>query len=197
MKNMKGKVFGFACVLFFVSLFVVVQTSSAEINFEKFTGQVKITAPDGTVTILEPGQKPPGIESGSTIEVISGSAEISVLGVPISLEAGSEIKVDVECLKRCEIRISCLKGKAEVLVGLARVELDIEDEILIRINRKTGLGEISILSGEVNLYVEGVKKVMKPGDRYKTEIMQLPCPIPSVPEPQEPEPIEASPYLPD
>lgn len=89
----------------FVLLLAISPSVLAEINAENVTGTITITTPAGEVVTVEPGQPLPAIQSGSTIEVITGTAEIKATGgdtvnvlvneSTVTLTAGSEIAVTI------------------------------------------------------------------------------------------------------
>jgi hypothetical protein len=89
----------------FILFFSLSPSLLAEISVQNATGTISITMPDGAVVIVEPGQPIPAIPSGSTITVVSGTADISATGsdtVNVSingsiatLSAGDQITVAV------------------------------------------------------------------------------------------------------
>ena len=63
-----------------VLFFALTPLLFAEITVQNATGTIAITTPTGEVLTIEPGQAIPAIASGSSIEVISGTANIAASG---------------------------------------------------------------------------------------------------------------------
>lgn len=163
-------------------------TDSEEITIQEFTGTVTITRPDGTVITLSPGEEPPPIPSGSTIEATTGTVRIQALCTVVDLEAGSSVQIliDEETKK---VTISTVKGKAIIGGVTRRVAAIVEsgEAIVVRCPECS----ITVIRGRIDTYYEGKKKTLEQGGTFH---IKLP---PPEEEPLEPEPIEASPYLPD
>lgn len=169
------------------------------IVLEKFTGQVMITFPDGKQVTLEPGLPVPEIPSGSTVEVISGTAVIGVFGVggaKIVLGTGSAVKLYEVDELRGKFKVLVLKGKSELFIGLLKATLDTKDDVLVRLNRRTLQAELIVLAGTVDIEENGKKRTLSKGQSVFTVLPEFPTPELPKQEPLEPEPIEASPFLP-
>jgi len=142
--------------LFSVKTIFAAQTSTASpIILEKFTGEVLVTLPDGSQITLEPSLPVPEIPSGSTIEVISGTAVIDVLGAKIILGPGSAVKLYEADEARGKFKIKTLKGKSELFLGLLKATMDAGDDVLVRFNRRTLRAEMIVLDGTVDIEEEG------------------------------------------
>ena len=176
------------------TLFAVQTPAASPIILEKFTGQVVITFPDGRQVTLEPGLPVPEIPSGSTIEVISGTAVIGVLGVKIVLGPGSAVKLEVD-EARGTFKIKTLKGKSELFLGLLKATMDAGDDVSVRLNRRTLRAEMIVLGGTVDIEEEGKRRTLSKNQSVVTVLPEFPKPELPKQEPPEPEPIEASPYL--
>ncbi len=74
LKSVAKILFSFSICLFTTSL------AYAAIAVENRTGVISITTPDGNVVTVEASDPLPSISSGATIEVISGTADISATG---------------------------------------------------------------------------------------------------------------------
>jgi hypothetical protein len=169
------------------------QYIDSKITMEQFTGEVLVTSPDGTKFTLEPGLPVPEIPPGSTIEVVTGTAVVAIMGVKISLVAGGAVRIyDVDEM-RGRFKIEAIKGKSEVFVGLTKATMDEGDIMAVRINQKTAEVSLIVLAGSVEVEQNGVKTTLSKNKSFVTPRPFAPS-IPT-PEPPEPEPIEASPFL--
>ncbi|MCX5641818.1 MAG: hypothetical protein NTY10_01035 [Candidatus Omnitrophica bacterium] len=175
------------------TIFAVSAPTASPIILEQFTGQVIITFPDGRKVTLEPGLPVPEIPSGSTIEVISGTAVIGVLGAKIALEPGSAVKLEAD-EARGTFRVKTLKGKSELFLGLLKATMDAGDDVLVRFNRRTLRAELVVLVGTVDIEEEGKRRTLSKNQSVRTVLPEFPKPELPKQEPLEPEPIEASPY---
>ena len=183
--------------LFPVKTIFAAQTPAASpIILEKFTGQVLITFPDGSKVTLEPGLPVPEIPSGSTIEVISGTAVLDVWGVKIVLGLGSAVKLYEVDKLRGKFKVLTTKGKSELFIGLLKANLDGGDDVWVRLNRRTLQAELVVLAGTVDIEEEGKHRTLSEDDYVIIVLPEFPKPELPKQEPLEPEPIEASPYLP-
>jgi len=188
-------------LVFFTSLLSVKNLLAAQnptaspIILEKFTGQVIITFPDGRKVTLEPGLPVPEIPSGSTIEVISGTAVIGVLGAKITLGPGSAVKLYEVDEARGKFKVKTLKGKSELFLGLLKATMDVGDDVFVRLNRRTLQAELGVLDGTVDIEEEGEVRTLSKNQYVTTILPEFPKPELPKQEPLEPEPIEASPYL--
>ena len=91
--------------LAFILFFVFTPFLFAEITVQNATGTIAITTPSGEVVTVEPGQAIPAIATGSSIEVISGTANIAATGTDTvnamigdsvaTLSNGSEVGINV------------------------------------------------------------------------------------------------------
>jgi quercetin dioxygenase-like cupin family protein len=169
------------------------QYIDSEITMEQFTGEVLVTSPDGTQFILKPGLPVPEIPPGSTIEVLTGTAVVEIMGVKISLAAGDAVRIyDVDEI-RGRFKMETIKGKSEVFVGLTKATMDKGDIMEVRINQETSEVSLIVLAGSVEVEQNGVKTTLSKNKSFVTPRPFAPS-IPT-PEPPEPEPIEASPFL--
>jgi quercetin dioxygenase-like cupin family protein len=169
------------------------QYIDSEITMEQFTGEVLVTSPDGTQFTLEPGLPVPEIPPGSTIEVVTGTAVVEIMGVKISLAAGDAVRIyDVDEM-RGRFKIETIKGKSEVFVGLTKATMDEDDIMAVRINQETSEVSLIVLAGSVEVEQNGVKTTLSKNESFVTP--RPFAPSTPTPEPPEPEPIEASPFL--
>ena len=112
-----------ATVVIFVLMFIS-PFAFAAIAVEDLTGTLSVKTPTGEVITVEPGQPIPQIPSGSTIEVITGSANISVSGTDVAnllinnstvaVKDGSKVGVTVD-LRTGNATINVIAGSVEVL----------------------------------------------------------------------------------
>jgi len=176
------------------NLFAAQTPTASPIILEKFIGQVIVTFPDGRQVTLEPGLPVPEIPSGSTVEVVSGTAVIGVLGAKIALGPGSAAKLEAD-ETRGTFKIKTLKGKSELFLGLLKATMDAGDDVSVRLNRRTLQAELVVLAGTVDIEEEGKHRTLSKNQSVVTILPEFPKPELPKQEPPEPEPIEASPYL--
>ena len=115
--------FFFAVAAIFVVIFAT-PSAFAAIAVENLTGTLSIKTPTGEVMTVEAGQPIPQIPSGSTIELITGSANISVSGTDVAnflinnstvvLKDGSKVGVTID-LQTGNATINVIAGSVEVL----------------------------------------------------------------------------------
>jgi hypothetical protein len=189
----KNLVFCFAAVLALsmaASLPAVCsEQGDSPVKFEKFTGSIAVTLPDDTQTSLEPGLPAPEVPSGSTIEVVSGTAVLNVMGVKISMVSGSAVNIHQIHVARGRFNIRGVKGKTELFAGLTKITIGEGDEIILRIHR--GTLRLVVLKGSVEVEEDGVKTIIPERGSYGMPFVPV-VPIDEIPEP---EPIEASPFM--
>ena len=112
-------------VLLFLAAFSFASTSLlAEIVLENVTGTVSITTPDGQVMTIEAGQPLPAIPSGSTIEVVTGKAEISatppdavnvlINGATATVQDGTKVSVTVD-LRTGDASLDVVTGSVSII----------------------------------------------------------------------------------
>ena len=112
-------------LLAFFTVFSLAPTAlHAEIVLENVTGTVSITTPDGQVMTIEAGQPLPAIPSGSTIEVVTGTAKISATGTDVvnvlvngataTVQDGAQVSVTVD-LRTGAASLDVLAGSVSVL----------------------------------------------------------------------------------
>ena len=109
---------------FFVALSLAPTTLHAEILLENRTGTVSITTPDGQVMTIEADQPLPAIPSGSTIEVVTGTAQISATGTDVvsllingataAVQNGAKVSVAVD-LRTGAASLDVLAGSITIL----------------------------------------------------------------------------------
>ena len=106
------------------SVFLLTQSAFAAVTIANQTGTVKITAPDGQVATVEAGNPLPNIPAGSTIEVVTGKAEISasdgdtvnVLVNDSTVQVGNGAKVSVRIdLRTGNANLDVVAGNVQVL----------------------------------------------------------------------------------
>ena len=175
------------------SLGLVAESSVPSVVLEQFSGQAEVILPDGKVIVLEPGLPIPAIPFGSTLNVISGEAVLDWMGIKISLPAGSAVKIEKVARG---IRITSLKGKAELFIGLMKVEMDKDDAVVLRIDPQTREVTLSVMEGRVSTEQDGVKRTLSEGNSISVKLPYFPddprAPKPEIPEPER---IEASPFM--
>ncbi len=167
-----------------------------DIALEQFSGNVLLTLPDDSRVELEPGLPVPEIPSGSTVEVITGSAVLDVLNVKISPAAGSAARIYNVRERMGRFNLKAVKGRTEFFIGLLRAVLEEDDEVIVRINPRTRRATIFVLAGEVVVEEDGVVTILRRNDSFDRVLPFFPEDRrPATPEPVEPERIEASPFM--
>lgn len=160
----------------------------------EFTGQVVITMPDGSRVTLEPGDTPPEIPSGATIEAVTGELVLEVMGHRAVLAQGAAVKVSAD-ERRGILELEVITGECALFVGTARVDLGAGDAV--RLASRGRLALLTVLAGDAALTEDGVTRWLGAGRRM---IVRLPefVRVPDVARPEipEPAPVEASPFLP-
>lgn len=106
--------------------FLLSPVLSADIVIENATGTIIITTPDGQVTTVEAGQPLPAIPSGSTLEVVTGSADISatppdevnvlVNNTTATVRDGAKVGIVID-LRTGDAKMNVLEGSVAVLLA--------------------------------------------------------------------------------
>ena len=112
------------------------RTAFAAVTVANQTGTIAITTPTGEVITVEAGQPLPSIASGSTIEVITGTAEISATG----------------------------NDSVQVLVNNATATLTNGATVQVKVDLQSGNGTLNVVAGSVTLInADGTTQVVTPG----------------------------------
>jgi len=153
------------------SVLVLSAASWAQEVITNRTGVIKITHPDGTTLTVKKDEPLPVILSGSTIEILEGSADIApgegfvkvIVAHSIALiEAGNKVTASLEPGT----------GKANFLVGLGEIDiktgntivkLKTGQEVKIGLTKTSGMAEIKSIRGNIETVTVGVK-VLVPQD---------------------------------
>lgn len=144
---------------------------SAQISVNGRSGNLSITAPDGGLTTVASSDALPSLESGSVIEVLSGSADVALNGDEqltivagesvINLNGGNAIKVDVKN-NGADSLVSVLKGNVEMSVGEAI--LAIKAPAAIQTEIKEGKASVMVVEGEAAVVeLDGKERPLEAG----------------------------------
>jgi len=161
----------FAKLSIIVTLIFLLQATLFAEAISNRTGTVKITKPDGSVFIVTKDQALPDIPSGSTVEILDGSAYIAPADALINLVVGNSISV-IEAGDRVSIsfdpatgdsvfRVSA--GEITVTTGNTKTTIRAGQAARINFDEGTGTAEIRSLAGDIDTETAGVKAMLTPG----------------------------------
>lgn len=139
---------GIVTMIGFVVAFGFAHTAVfAAINVENRTGSITVTTPDGEVMTFESGDLLPPVLSGSTIEVVTGQADISVTE----------------------------PDTVDIVINNSIVTVDSGDAIAVAVNPSSGAATMNVLAGSVDaLQPDGTTKSVAQGAAF---VAPPPAPI--------------------
>ena len=136
------------CIFLSVLLFAFLMTPTllvADIFLGNVTGTLAITTPDGQVLTVEAGEPLPPIPSGSSIELITGTAEVSATDTDIvyvlverstvTVEGGTKSFIWVD-LRTGDTCLEVIGGRVSVLQTNGLTETVDEQEVYCRATLK-------------------------------------------------------------
>lgn len=132
------------------------------------SGKVTITAPDGSIMKVEESDTLPRIASGSIVELLEGAVDITSTEGFIQVVAADSVATVLEgerliaSIKEgvAGASFKVVNEKVTVISGNSTTYLKKGEVVRINFNNKTGVVELSSISGIVEVVTVGVKAVI-------------------------------------
>ncbi len=169
-------------VLFFSLLFIIfgmVSQESWSVSDFVFSlkGEIKVTRPDEKTLTIKEAKKLSQIQSGSTIEVLSGRfyvvsnrgiINLIVGGSVTTVDDGDSITTSID-VKTKTARFKVHSGAVEIITGNTTSKLKTGSIVQIRLDKR-GEVEVKSLKGNIETITIGVKTVIPKGGIAKIKV---------------------------
>lgn len=107
------------------------------------SGTIKITRPDGSVLTVEKDEALPAIPSGSAIEVLDGSIEVTPA-----------------------------KGFIQLIVGDSAATVNAGDKVRASIDLKTGMADFAVGAGKISIVTGNTTTTVKTGQQAQIDLVK-------------------------
>jgi len=159
-------------VLSAATLFFLQNGLNAQTTILNRTGTIKLTLPDGTVSIIGKEDALPDIPSGSRVEIINGSMDVEssagfiqvVVGDSIAtVKAGDRVTASIDEPSNKKASFSVSAGQIKIITGNTSTMLEMGQEVKLSLNKRTGQTEVSSIKGNIETTILGIKVLVTQG----------------------------------
>jgi hypothetical protein len=171
LKKALAFVFPVAILTFFLKAFFYPVPAYAEGLITNRTGTIRITHPDGVVSVVAKDKPLGPIPSGSTVEVLSGSIDVAptegfiqiVVGDSVAMiDAGERITASVDPKTKLA-NFSIVVGEVSIITGNTTTTMRTGQEVVIGLDKFTGTVKVRSISGNINTVTAGVRTLILQG----------------------------------
>ena len=158
-------------IVFFLELFFLPVTSYSEEIIANRTGSIRVTQPDGTVSVVGKYEPSGPIPPGSTIEVLEGNIDVApttgfiqiVVGDSIAtVEVGDTITASVDPrTKMAGFKVNT--DEVSVIIGNTTTTLRANQEVQVGLEKNTGAVKVRSINGNIETVTAGVQATIMHG----------------------------------